>query len=227
MNARAFLHCLPLALPLVLGCQKNGTPALTDAGPPQAPPSFSFTPDRGDLLFSYVDERGNVQSVDKANDVPEKQRTNVMVVDLTKAPEDRQSDKYVYFVDLTVKDPEGRFVANVVSRYHAAAEATAAGEFVADAKRGDVMVYSASWCGFCKKTKAFLKQNHVPYIERDVEKDPGAEAELQQKARKAGVAVSGVPVTDFMGELVMGFDKAKLQKLIQQRAAAAPAGPGP
>jgi mycoredoxin len=188
-----------------------------------APAPIAFAPTQDNLLFTYVDARGNVLSVDKAADVPSDRRENVMVVDLSRSPEERQADRYVYFADLTVKDPEGRHVANVVSRYRAAAAAPGQAEvFTQESQKNEVLVYSAEWCGYCKKTKAFLKEHGVPYRERDVEKDSGAEAELQRKAKAAGVRVSGVPVTDFMGELVMGFDQAKLNTLIKRRPSTAP-----
>jgi glutaredoxin len=210
-----------------LGCPKPSTSS--DGGPSAVlPAQLAFTGTEDHFLFSYVDAAGNVKSVDKLADVPVDRRKNLMVVDLSKSPEERQSDRYVFFSDATVKDPEGRFVAAAVSRYQptsATPAGTAADTFTADTQSKDVVVYSAEWCGYCKKTKAFLKQKGIPFRERDVEKDTGADRELQAKARKAGVRVSGVPVTDFMGELVMGFDQARLERLIGTKVAAKPVTP--
>ena len=64
---------------------------------------------------------------------------------------------------------------------------------------------------------------HHAHAERPaLDRNRGADDELQAKARKAGVRVSGVPVTDFKGELVMGFDQAKLDQLIKDTNAVAP-----
>jgi len=77
-----------------------------------------------------------------------------------------------------------------------------------------VTVYTTSWCGYCKKTKQFLKQRGVDFVEKDIEKDPAAAQELSQKAAAAGVRVGGVPVTDVRGKLVVGFDEKQLASLL-------------
>lgn len=210
---------LLMCLLLALGCSKPAAPSAT-AKPAQGalPGPILFGPQEDHFLFSYVDAAGSVKSADHLQDIPEDRRKNLMVVDLSKTPEERQADKYVFFVDATVKTPDGKLQAVAVSRYQVgpSVAGNAAEAFQADAQSQDVVVYTAEWCGFCKKTKAFLKQKGVPYRERDVEKDSGADRELQAKAKKAGVRVSGVPVTDFKGELVMGFDQARLEQLIAQ-----------
>lgn len=68
------------------------------------------------------------------------------------------------------------------------------------------VVYSAEWCGACKKTKAWLRHRGVAVEERDIDKDPRALAEL--------VAIAGkdpaIPVTVIGGKAVGGFDPAEL-----------------
>jgi glutaredoxin len=78
-----------------------------------------------------------------------------------------------------------------------------------------IVIYTTTWCGFCKKAKAFLNQRGAQFVERDIEKDPGANEELAEKAALAGVRPSGVPVIDVRGTLVIGFDKAKLERLLR------------
>ena len=92
----------------------------------------------------------------------------------------------------------------------------AGGVRAASASAGsDVVLYTTTWCGFCKKAKAFLKKRGVAFVERDVEKDPGANEELAEKAARAGVRPGGVPVIDVRGTLVIGFDQAKLERLLK------------
>lgn len=31
-----------------------------------------------------------------------------------------------------------------------------------------VVIYSASWCNFCKATRKYLEDNNIPYIDRDI-----------------------------------------------------------
>jgi glutaredoxin len=79
---------------------------------------------------------------------------------------------------------------------------------------GSVIVYSAEWCGYCKKTMAWMRQNNVPFIERDVEKAAGAGAEVAAKLKAAGVPGGGIPVIDWGGTLVVGFQQDKLAALL-------------
>jgi glutaredoxin len=179
------------------------------------PPMPVVTDDAKDLLFSYVDARGRVQAASSIANEPEQVRARVLVVDLTKSPEQRQAHRYAFFVDLTAKDPDGRYPVSVVSRYDAARGQVQAP--MVPPPEGSVVVYSAVWCGFCKKAKAWLTQNNVPFIERDVEKMPGAQAELDAKLAAAGTSGGGIPVIDWGGTLVMGFDAARLQKLLREK----------
>jgi len=173
------------------------------------------------LLFSFVDAAGRMQAVPGVNDVPEAVRRRVLVVDLAKTPEERQAHRYAFFADLTAPGADGTFPVVVVSRYDAATHK--AGPTALPAPDGSVVVYSAVWCGYCKKAKAWLTQNQVPFIERDVEKTPGAQAELSAKLKASGVAGGGIPVIDWGGSLVVGFDVPSLERLLRDQAPAPPA----
>src|SRR4030095_3908130 len=64
--------------------------------------------------------------------------------------------------------------------------------------------------------KKFLSQKGVPYTEKDVSRDPRAASELQQLGQR------GVPVIMVDGHMVVGFDRAQLERLL----ARAPPEPG-
>jgi glutaredoxin len=181
----------------------------------EAPPSPVVRDEATNLLFSFVDAHGRVQTVPRVDAVPEPVRQRVLVIDLDKTPEQRQAHRFAFFADLTTKAPDGTYSVVAVSRYDAAR--TAGGPAVAPPTDGTVIVYSATWCGFCKKAKAWLKQNGVPYVERDVEKTAGAQAELDAKLRSASVPGGGIPVIDWAGTLVVGFDVPSLQRLLQDK----------
>lgn len=78
----------------------------------------------------------------------------------------------------------------------------------------DVIVYTTSWCGYCRKAKSFLKAKKVAFTEKDVEKDSGAAQELAQKAAAAGVQPQGVPVLDVKGKLILGFDQQAIEQAL-------------
>ena len=57
--------------------------------------------------------------------------------------------------------------------------------------------------------KDFFKANDVKYTEYDVSVDEKARAEMLEKSKQ-----SGVPVIDIDGELIIGFDKARISSLL-------------
>ncbi len=61
---------------------------------------------------------------------------------------------------------------------------------------------------FCNRTKEFLSQKGIGFEERDVSKDEAALQELQKRG------LMTTPVTLIDGEAVVGFDRAKLAKLL-------------
>lgn len=82
------------------------------------------------------------------------------------------------------------------------------------APTGGVIVYKTAWCGVCKKVESYLKRKGVAFESKDIEKDPAAAAELRTKAKAAGVPMGSVPIIDVNGELLRGFDRARLEKLL-------------
>jgi glutaredoxin len=216
----AVVGLLAVQAGLQLGCSKSSTTAVdataTAAG--EAPMPI-VRPESENLLFSFLDPTGRVQAVPRVDAVPEPVRARVLVVDLSKTPEERQAHRYAFFADLTAPRPDGTYPVSVVSRYNAADASAAAPSGLAPPQNGEVLVYSAVWCGFCKKAKAWLTAHDVAFIERDVEKTPGAQAELTEKLRKVGATGGGIPVIDWGGSLVMGFDEASLQRLLNEHAA--------
>ena len=79
---------------------------------------------------------------------------------------------------------------------------------------GEVIVYKTAWCGVCKKVEAYLERKGVQYVAKDIEKDRDAAGELQAKAAKAGVKTGSVPVIDIGGELIVGFDRSRMEKML-------------
>lgn len=70
-------------------------------------------------------------------------------------------------------------------------------------------IYTTPTCVYCKMTKAFFKEHDIVYEERDVSSDAKAREEMISKSNQMGV-----PVVDIDGELTIGFDKARLSKLL-------------
>ena len=55
-------------------------------------------------------------------------------------------------------------------------------------KSGNVIMYSTSWCGYCKKAAAHFRKNNIPFTEYDIEKSKQAALEYR-KLKGRGVPV--------------------------------------
>lgn len=215
--------CL-IALALTTACSKKSSDPVT-ATPEQTsgdPLEIVVRADREDLVFTWVDGTGAFHDVTRIDDVPEEARAQVLVRDLSRTPDELRTADFLYIADLRAADATGRYPCGAVSRrlFDRRGVNEAAANVVAEkAAAGEptVTVYTASWCGVCRKAKAFLTRRGVPFLERDVEKDEGAEAELQARALAAGLRPQGVPVIDVAGELMMGFDARALEALLEKQ----------
>lgn len=77
---------------------------------------------------------------------------------------------------------------------------------VEGSESGAVILYTTAWCGPCQQARVWLGKRRVAYLERDLEKEPAAQAELAAKCARAGIRGNGVPVLDVGGRLLVGFD---------------------
>jgi glutaredoxin-like YruB-family protein len=73
-----------------------------------------------------------------------------------------------------------------------------------------IKVYSTPTCVYCKTLKGYLKKNGAEFEDIDVSKD---EKQLQKMIKDSGQM--GVPVVDIDGEIITGFDKQKIDKLLK------------
>lgn len=79
---------------------------------------------------------------------------------------------------------------------------------VAKQKQPKIVMYSAAWCGVCKKAKAYFAKNNVRFTEYDVEaSDTG-------KAFYAGRTKKSVPVFLIDGKERSGFTASRFDKLL-------------
>lgn len=71
-----------------------------------------------------------------------------------------------------------------------------------------VILYTTPTCVFCKAVKDYFAENKIEYeiVDLAVDRD-----RIQEMVDKSGQM--GVPVIDANGEIVVGFDKPKLDKI--------------
>ncbi len=73
-----------------------------------------------------------------------------------------------------------------------------------------IKVYSTPTCAYCHTLKVFLDEHGIKYEDINVLEDNQA---LQEMIEKSGQM--GVPVIDIDGEIIVGFDKERLVKLLK------------
>jgi glutaredoxin-like YruB-family protein len=73
----------------------------------------------------------------------------------------------------------------------------------------NIQIYSTPTCGFCKQAKEFLTEKNIPFTEYNVASDAEKRNELVEKSGQMGV-----PVIDVDGQILIGYDRATLAKLI-------------
>jgi glutaredoxin 3 len=73
-----------------------------------------------------------------------------------------------------------------------------------------IMVYSTQTCPYCHMAKDFLKDNKIKFEDIDVSEDEDKANEMIEKSGQMGV-----PVIDIDGEIIIGFDKEKIKKLLK------------
>jgi len=72
-----------------------------------------------------------------------------------------------------------------------------------------VKLFTTPTCPYCFTLKEFLRENKVEFEEIDVSKDEKSREEMIKRSGQMGV-----PVVDIDGEMVVGFDREKISKLL-------------
>jgi len=74
----------------------------------------------------------------------------------------------------------------------------------------DITLYSTPTCHFCHMAKEFFKDNNISYTEYNVASDLEKKKEMIDKSGQMGV-----PVIFIGDEMIIGFDEAKVRKLLK------------
>lgn len=73
-----------------------------------------------------------------------------------------------------------------------------------------VKVFTTPACPYCYTLKEFLKENNINFEEIDVSQNEKARDEMIKKSGQMAA-----PVLDIDGQIVVGFDKEKITKLLK------------
>lgn len=236
MVLRALLALvIGLALLSAGGCKKKQDVATADS-------SIEVRDASEGLLLTWIDDKGDFHTEMHTKDVPLVGRDAVKVVDTTK-DEGTHADK-VFVADLRTARPDGTYAVRTMTRAQfddiAVARRQKHGPTLADVGkdaggqgavavpnttatgganpsqqgRPAVIVYGASWCGACHEAAAYLKMKGIPYVEKDVEEDHTAAAEMKTKLNRAGLPGGSIPVLDVRGKILVGFSPRAIDEAL-------------
>ena len=146
-------------------------------------------------FYKIVEPNGTVRFVSNLSQVPPSQRPKaerLAIEPSRKSPKTARAAAPSTRQLAAARDPAPSPSAGAISAGH------------------EVVVYTTSWCGWCKKTRAWLDQKGVDYENRDVEAN-AAWAEEMHGLTGSG----GVPVIVIDGEVIKGFNQAKMEQLLR------------
>ena len=72
-----------------------------------------------------------------------------------------------------------------------------------------IKIYSTPTCVYCKTLKGYFKKNGIEYQEYNVAADVTKRQEMMERTHQFGV-----PVIMIDNQMVIGFDKAKINELL-------------
>jgi len=231
--------------------QSAPTPSDDTGATPQTNelPPLEIKDDTPNLLLTWIDDKGDFHVVQKPADVPKEGRDKVRVVVTTR---EEGTGKLVYVSNLNEVTPTGAYRVKTMSRAawdelgaskrKARLEALAPSAVPTPADSAPVgaspdassapkkvavsgisaTIYGASWCKPCHDTARYLKQKGVTVIDKDIEENEVAAAEMRQKLARAGRSGSSIPVIDLMGQILVGFSPMALDQAIEAARSAKP-----
>lgn len=77
----------------------------------------------------------------------------------------------------------------------------------------NVIIYTTSWCGYCRKAIEYLRSLGVNYTEYNVGKDKAKKKEQLEKSGGHG----GVPLLDIEGIIVRGYNPQAIKTALDKR----------
>jgi glutaredoxin len=151
------------------------------------------------IYYQFIDDRGRVQFVERLADVPAAWREQVGYVEMSQPPPLTPQE-----ARKTWQISTGRATEIMLASASTTSIAGAGRD-----QREDVILYSASWCGYCTKARAHLDSEGIDYDLRDVDND-AIGRELREKTGRGGI-----PVLDFSGEILRGYSADAYDKAIR------------
>jgi glutaredoxin len=174
---------LRTTLSTLRGNEGDSPPSVSNSQPASTP-----TP----VFYKYTDDQGRTHFVQTAGDIPDRYRKKAGTVEIR--------NEIIRPAEPTVaRTPRPR----VRARQPVVEERRRM-------PRADVVVYTTPWCGWCRKTIAWLDEAGVDYENRDIEANPVFRAELLAKT-----GATSIPMVEIDGQVVRGFSPGRMSELLE------------
>ena len=138
-------------------------------------------------FYQWTDERGSVRFARSLDDVPAEWRARAGQIE----------------VDTSAYQPKRG--ASPEARRPTSRPVAAEGR----ADFHDVTVYTAPWCGWCRKTLAFLDDRDVDYVNKNIEADEDYADELEEKS-----GGHSIPFVEIDGKQIRGYNPREMAALL-------------
>ncbi len=79
-------------------------------------------------------------------------------------------------------------------------------------KQPKVLIFTTPTCSWCKRAMKYFRAHNIKFKQIDVSKDPVAARDMQKMSGQMGV-----PVIKIGKDVIVGFDKPKIDKLLDIR----------
>lgn len=182
-NGRISLEALPAAPSLNGLMGRSEAPRETR---PATPPAASRQ-----TYFQYIDASGSVRFATRLEDVPAEWRSRVGRIEMAGPPPSSPA------AARAIREERTRHVVLARSR-----------PGLAVAAQPNVVLYTTTTCGVCKRALAYLDRRGVRYLNKDINADPEAREEFRKKGGR------GVPLIEVDGEIMRGFNQQRLDELL-------------
>jgi len=72
-----------------------------------------------------------------------------------------------------------------------------------------VIIFTTQTCSFCNAAKRYFREKGIQFKDIDVSRDAAAARDMVKRSGQMGV-----PVIDIGGKIVVGFDRAKIDRYL-------------
>jgi len=169
-------------------------------------------------VFLLLYKKGSEQSecaCQRLEDIPTGESEILLIADVNSV-RDIHTEYDITTVPALIEFKDGQLISvfkgcQTASFYESVVSGTGFMILNADGKKQKrVIVYTTPTCTWCNTLKAYFKQHNIQYQEIDVASNP---AKAEEMVRRSGQ--QGVPQTDIEGQMIIGFDKTRINQLLE------------